>query len=163
MKVTVLDIKYAKAPLELEEVISFPKSSYEHVATLNEIKDVKVKAICSNYGDIIEIKLQIQAPLILQCSYTLEDVDYDINTEEILEFSEDPLDEEILEITGNTINIDDYVLGIIIGNIPLKVVKKGAKLPNIQGVKVWSEDEFEENHKNQLDPRLKALDDWDDD
>ena len=100
---------------------------------------------------------------MLQCSYTLEDVDYDVDTEEILEFSEDPLDEEILEITGNTINIDDYVLGIIIGNLPLKVVKKGAKLPDIKGVKVWSEDEFEENHKNQLDPRLKALDDWEDD
>ena len=142
MKVTVLDIKNAKAPLELEETLHFPKSSYENVATLNEIKDVKVKA---------------------KCSYTLEDVDYDVDTEEVLEFSEDPLDEEILEITGNTINIDDYVLGIIIGNIPLKVVKKGAKLPNIKGVKVWSEDEFEENHKNQLDPRLKALDDWEDD
>ena len=163
MKVTVLDIKNAKAPLELAETLHFPKSSYENVATLNEIKDVKVKAKCSNYGDIIEIKLEIHAPLVLQCSYTLEDVDYDVDTEEVLEFSEDPLDEEILEITGNTINIDDYVLGIIIGNIPLKVVKKGAKLPNIKGVKVWSEDEFEENHKNQLDPRLKALDDWEDD
>ena len=43
------------------------------------------------------------------------------------------------------------------------MVKQGAKLPNIKGVKVWSEDEFEENHKNQLDPRLKALDDWEDD
>ena len=109
MKVTVLDIKNAKAPLELEETLHFPKSSYENVATLNEIKDVRVKAKCSNYGDIIEIKLEIHAPLVLQCSYTLEDVDYDVDTEEALEFSEDPLDEEILEITGNTINIDDYV------------------------------------------------------
>ena len=90
MKVTVLDIKNAKAPLELEETLHFPKSSYENVATLNEIKDVKVKAKCSNYGDIIEIKLEIHAPLVLQCSYTLEDVDYDIDTEEVLNFQKIP-------------------------------------------------------------------------
>ena len=160
MKVLISDIKKEEAPLILKEEIKYLPEQYSHVFSLNEIKKVEVEAKCSNYGDIIEVEFKIKADLVLQCSYTLEDVDYLMDTEETLEFSFEPINEEIIVITGNEIDLDEHVLSIIIGNIPLRVIKKGAKLPSVEGVRVLTEDELEEERKNTLDPRLSALDDW---
>ena len=160
MKVLISDIKKEKTPLILKEEIEYALEQYSHVFSLNKIKKVDVEAKCSNYGDIIEIAFKIKANLVLQCSYTLEDVDYFMDTEEVLEFSFEPMNEEIIVLEGNEINLDEHVLSIIIGNIPLRVIKKGAKLPNVDGVRVLTEDELEEEKKNSLDPRLAALDDW---
>ncbi|MCH5180382.1 MAG: DUF177 domain-containing protein [Erysipelotrichales bacterium] len=160
MKVLVSDIKKEKSPIILKEEIKYLPEQYSHVFSLNKIKKVEVEAKCSNFGDIIEIYFEIKADLVLQCSYTLEDVDYLMDVNETLEFSFEPINEEIIEIEGNEIDLDEYVLSIIIANIPLRVIKKGAKLPSVDGVRVLSQDEFEEEKKNTLDPRLAALDDW---
>ena len=160
MKVLISDIKKENAPLILKEEIEYSLEQYSHVFSLNKIKKVDVEAKCSNYGDIIEIAFKIKANLVLQCSYTLEDVDYFMDTDEVLEFSFEPMNEEIIVLEGNEIDLDEHVLSIIIGNIPLRVIKKGAKLPNVDGVRVLTEDELEEEKKNSLDPRLAALDDW---
>ena len=114
MKVLVSDIKKEKSPIILKEEIKYLPEQYSHVFSLNKIKKVEVEAKCSNFGDIVEIYFEIKADLVLQCSYTLEDVDYLMDVEETLEFSFEPINEEIIEIEGNEIDLDEYVLSIII-------------------------------------------------
>lgn len=160
MKIIVSEIKQGNAPLIIEDEIIFDKKDYEQVFSLRKIEKVKVKAECANYGELINIDVHVEANLVLQCAYTLQDVDYFLKIEDTLEFSNEPLDEEIFEITGNEINLDKFILELIIANIPLRVIKKGAKLPKVKGVQVLSQDEFEAQNKDKLDPRLSALDDW---
>lgn len=160
MELLISDIKKSNAPLTLKEEVVFEKKDYEQVFSLKKINQVNVEAKCSNYGEIIEIEFHILANLTLLCSYSLEDVEYKMNVKETLEFSFEPLNEEIIEIKENVLNLDEHILGIIIANIPLRVIKKGAKLPSVEGVRVISEEEYEEEKQNTLDPRLSALDNW---
>lgn len=160
MKVVISDLKRYEGALELKDTLYFDKETYKQVFSLNEIKKVNVIAKCSNYGNIIEIELSIKADLILQCSYSLEDVDYKLNFKETLDFSYDDIDDEIFEIQGNEIELDEYVLSLIIAHIPLRVKKSGAETISVKGVKVISEDDFNEQEKEKLDPRLAALDAW---
>lgn len=160
MELLVSNIKKANAPLIIKEEVVFNEKDYEQVFSLKKINKVMVEVKCSNYGEIIEVEFQINADLTLLCSYSLEDVEYKMNVKETLEYGFEPLNEEIIEIEGNVINLDEHILGIIIANIPLRVIKKGAKLPSIDGVRVISEEEYEEEKKNTLDPRLAALDNW---
>lgn len=159
MKVNISELK-SKNFLELEETIEYIPENYSHVFSLRHVGETKVQAECTNLGEIIEVKLHIVTKLVLACSYTLEDVDYPIDITESLEFSESPINEEILPLNGNEICLDEYVLSLIVAHIPIRVIKKGAKLPQVKGVEVKSQEEFEEQQKNKLDPRLAALDNW---
>ncbi len=160
MKVIISDLKRASAPIIMKDEINYSPQEYAQVFSLNKIKKVNVEAKCSNFGEIIEIHLKIDAQLVLKCSYSLEDVNYRMKTEEILNFSFSPINDEIVQIDGNEINLDDSVLAIIIANIPLRIKKKGAKPVEVEGVRVLSEDEYEKEKNNTPDARFSALDDW---
>lgn len=160
MKLLISDIKRQKRTETYNFSIDFAKEKYAHVFSLNKINKVDVEANVSDFGELIQIELQVTTKLILQCSYTLEDVDYPLDFHETLEFSENPMGEDILELPNYEIDLDEYVLSLIVAHVPLRVIKKGAKLPIVKGVKVISQDEFEEENKNKLDSRLSALDNW---
>lgn len=160
MKLLISDIKRQKGTETYNFSIDFAKEKYAHVFSLNKINKVDVEANVSDFGELIQIELHVITKLILQCSYTLEDVDYPLDFHETLEFSENPMGEDILELPNYEIDLDEYVLSLIVAHVPLRVIKKGAKLPVVKGVKVISQDEFEEENKNKLDSRLSALDNW---
>ncbi|MCI6357282.1 MAG: DUF177 domain-containing protein [Erysipelotrichaceae bacterium] len=160
MKLLISDIKRQKRTETYNFSIDFAKEKYAHVFSLNKINKVDVEANVSDFGELIQIELHVTTKLILQCSYTLEDVDYPLDFHETLEFSENPMGEDILELPNYEIDLDEYVLSLIVAHVPLRVIKKGAKLPIVKGVKVISQDEFEEENKNKLDSRLSALDNW---
>lgn len=143
-----------------EDDIVFKKEDYEQVSILRSIENCHVCAKVKNYVSIIEIELHIVANMTLVCSYTLQDVPYTMDTSDVFEFSNTIEDEEIFAFDGNEIDLDELILGVIIGELPLRIRKEGAELPSVDGVRIMSEDEVEEERKNTLDPRLKALDDF---
>ena len=89
------------------------------------------------------------------CAYTLEEIPYQYNIKESVELAGNEDDE--FEIINETIDIDEILITLIVSNIPMKVVKKGAKLPsNGDGYQVMSEEEA--NSKKKASP-FDALDD----
>ena len=59
----------------------------------------------------------------------------------------------------NLIILDDYVLGIVLANVPVRIVKKGAKRPsNGNNYRVISEDDYNKEKENSRDSRWDALD-----
>lgn len=145
---------------EFSEYISFSKEEYAQVSMLRDIKSCHVDCKVNDYGTIIEVDLSLHADLVLECSYSLEDVDYPMEHQEVLEFSDEIEDEDIIPFNGNSIELDNYILEIIIAKLPLRIKKQNAKTIEVKGVRVMSEDELEEERNSTLDPRLKALDDW---
>ena len=56
-------------------------------------------------------------------------------------------------------DIDPYVLSLVVSEIPAKIVKKGAKLPEDgSGYRVLSEEEYNKEQENKKDSRWDALD-----
>lgn len=159
MKIRLSELKANKL-VEIEEQLKFDKESYKHVFTLKEITSAKVKAVAKDFGDIVEVSINILADCILVCSYSLEDVNYTIKTDDIIEFSKTTESDDLILIDGNEIELYEFVLSIIIASVPVRVKKRGAKMLDVEGVKVIKEDEFKKEQKENLDPRLNALDNW---
>lgn len=150
----------------LEEDIVYAQEQITGIHSLIRMSTVHAKVELTEDNGIVHALFSIKADLVLECAYTLEEVDYKVDFEEELDFCfvEDEYsgeDENLIYIEGNTLDLDLYVLGLIVTEIPMKVVKKGAKLPKGgKGYEVITEDEYYERHKDAVDPRLSALDDF---
>ena len=146
--------------LEIEDDIDF-SSAVLDPNHIRKIENAHVKLKADEYEDIIVANFEIQADIIGVCSYTLEDVPLHLKFKDSLEFSNEINDDDDIIYEDKPIfSLDEYILQLIIGEVPLKLVKKGAKLPNSgQDYRVISEEEYEKEKSSKTDPRWSKLDD----
>lgn len=93
---------------------------------IKQLKNVTVlgKAIyAGEYG--IELNMNIEGIMVLSCALTLEDVDYkfNVNVNENVSF-----EEKNQENNSNILDITEIIWENIVLEIPLRVVKEGAKI-----------------------------------
>lgn len=120
-----------------------------------------VKITGSVFEDLLMLNFHIVSDVIGVCAYTLEDVPLHLDFKDSLEISNEIEDDEKIFFEKNMIfDIDPYVLSLLVSEIPAKIVKKGAKLPEDgSGYRVLSEEEYEKEQENKTDARWAALDD----
>lgn len=145
----------------LEGTIDFSSLSFN--SNIKKILPAEIKITGSVFEDMLMLKVNIKTIVIGICSYTLEEVEIPLQISDNIEFSNEIEDDETIFFEPNNIfEIDDYILSIIISEVPSKIVKKGAKLPNDgEGYRVLTEDQYESEQKNKKDPRWDKLDDLD--
>ena len=121
---------------------------------VRSIKSCHMDLSVLNYDELVVLSFQLKGEVMTTCAYTLEEIPYQYNIKESVELAGNEDDE--FEIINETIDIDEILITLIVSNIPMKVVKKGAKLPsNGEGYQVMSE---EANNKKKASP-FDALDD----
>ena len=125
-----LDLRklYSLKRIDINEDINFNNIDYQKM-NITKINDMHATGYAKvNYEDNIELELDVNGSLVMPCAITLEDVIVPINVH---------ISEEILE---NTLNNDffffllDILWENIILEIPIRVVKEGAKLESQKGV-----------------------------
>ena len=122
---------------------------------VRSIKSCHMDLSVLNYDELVILSFQLKGEVMTTCAYTLEEIPYQYNIKESVELAGNEDDE--FEIINETIDIDEILITLIVSNIPMKVVKKGAKLPsNGEGYQVMSEEEA--NNKKKASP-FDALDD----
>ena len=122
---------------------------------VRSIKSCHMDLSVLNYDELVVLSFQIKGEVMTTCAYTLEEIPYQYNIKESVELAGNEDDE--FEIINETIDIDEILITLIVSNVPMKVVKKGAKLPsNGDGYQVMSEEEA--NSKKKASP-FDALDD----
>ena len=144
MKLNRLTLPVGKE-VTFHEDIDF--SSYQgdpyHVRS---IKSCHMDLSVFNYDELLVLSFKIKGEVMTTCAYTLEEIPYQYSVKETVELAGNEDDE--FEIINETIDIDEILITLIISNVPMKVVKKGAKLPsNGDGYQVMSEDEANERKK----------------
>ena len=145
-------------PQPFEETIDFSSVSFgqNHIRS---IPSCVVKAIATDYESILRITVEINALVIGVCSYTLEDVELKLKINDELNFTDDEEDDENYYEKDNIIDLDNYILGILLANIPVRIIKKGAKPPKDgDNYRIISEDEYNKEKENQKDHRWDILD-----
>lgn len=155
MKINVINIKSGKS-VTFDDDVKFSSSDFDQYH-IRKIKSCHVKATINKYEDFFIVDLLISGEAIVPCAYTLEDVDYPFNIEDSLTFSNENnghflKEDDVYQINNNFIEPDDIIHSLLVSSIPLKVIKKGAKLPEGgDGYRVIDEDtrnkEKEENKK----------------
>ena len=145
--------------LVLEDDIDFSKAVLD-VNHIRKIESCHVIVSGKEYDDLLVLDLRINAKVIGVCSYSLEDVPLNLSFKDSLELSNEIEDDDAVIFEPNPIfEIDPYVLGLIVSEVPIKLVKKGAKLPeNGSGYRVLSEDDYLKEQQEKKDDRWSKLD-----
>ena len=124
---------------------------------LRAIKDVEGDlTFYYDASDKLRINYALSGCMICPCAVTLEDVEvkFDINEDE--EVSNNT-EEEGFYLPEDS-EIDDVVMQIVMPEVPIKVVKnEKIEYSRGDGWSFVSEDDFESNRKEQIDPRLQKL------
>ena len=125
-----LDLRklYSLKRIDINEDINFNNIDYQKM-NINKINSMHVSGLAKvNYEDNIELELDVNGSLVMPCAITLEDVIVPINVH---------ISEEILENTLNNdffLDLLDILWENIVLEIPIRVVKEGAKLESQKGV-----------------------------
>ena len=142
----------------LEDYVDFSDASFDPTH-IRGISNTHVKVTGTDYDDYLILNIKINSDVIGVCSYSLEDIPLKVKIDTSLTFSFLDEDEDVIHIDNPIFELDPYILGLIVSEVPLTLVKKGAKLPSSgEGYRVLSEDQYEEEQKNKVDSRWSALD-----
>ena len=129
---------------------------------IRKIDSCDVKVVATDYESILRLEVDIHSKVIGVCSYTLEDVELDINVKDEINFTDDENDEDCYYTNETLIDLDEYILGILLANVPVRIVKKGAKLTKDgNGYRVLKQDDYEKEKENSTDHRWDKLDNID--
>lgn len=160
MKLNRLQLK-VNAPTKFVEDIDFSNHEFDPLF-LRGIKECHAEAEATEYEELLRVEVHVKTKVIAVCAYTLDDVELELDINEELSFSDQKDDEYSYYEDGAIIDLDEYILSLIISYIPPKVIKKGAKPPKGgDGYRVLSEDDLAKERANKVDPRWSALDDLD--
>ena len=136
--------------------LSYFQGDQYHVRS---ITSCHMKLVATNYDDLLTLFFNINGEVKTSCAYTLEEIPYQYKISDVIEFTGSEDDE--FQIKNEEINIDEILITLIVSNIPFKVVKDGATLPNSgDGYRFISEEEaeLEDNDKPSV---FDILEDWD--
>lgn len=118
---------YGFGSINIDEELEIPKEYYQKTS-VKSMEMVKVSGkIFINYEDNIELDLNLKSSFIIPCAITLEDVHipFDINIDE--EIQENTLKDQF------SLDLLDVLWENIVLEIPIRVVKEGAKLKSQKG------------------------------
>ena len=146
--------------LEIEDDVDFSLAKLDQ-SHIRKIENTHVKVVGNEYDDLICLDLTIECDVTTVCAYSLEDVPLHLRFKDSLEFSNEISDDEdIIYVDKPIFDIDEYILQLIIGEVPIKVIKKGAKLPSSgDSYRVISEEEYLKEKSKKVDSRWSKLDD----
>lgn len=150
-------------PLHLEGDLDVSTMNVDAHQSLLAIKQIHVDAEIQGMKDIYEARVNVEAKVVLECAYTLEPIDYHLKFSDVITFSDvESEDEYLMYAPGNEIELDPYIFGLLLVEVPTKIVKKGAKRPlGGDGYRVLSEKEFEQERSSKTDPRFDVLEQLD--
>ena len=155
--------KNANPSFDFEETFSFDEDLIKKLNGVFGIENLKIIGKLKFLNSISQCSVEYQVSCILKmkCAITNENIDYELkdNDVKIFSFNSGDDDSDIIYAKGNIVDLVPYIWELIVVNVPLKVIKKGAKLTNTKG-KNWKIGDFEEKNEHDekpIDPRLESL------
>jgi len=148
--------------LSLDEDLTFAddiSEQFPRIRRLNQI-NVKVEGDYISEEQRLKANIRVKGSVIVGCDVTSEDVVVPIDTEEdvVFSFNKQEDDITIVPANGQYIELLPTIFRTILLDIPTKVVKPGKiDYPKGDGWEVVREEDYEQQKKNQADPRLAIL------
>ncbi len=148
--------------LSLDEDLTFTddiSSQFPRIRRLSSI-NVKAEGDYKSEQQRLYVTFRISGTVIVGCDITGEDVEVPIDTEEeaVFSFNKKEDDITIVPANGQYIELLPEIFRAILLDIPTKVVKPGKiDYPKGDGWEVVSEEVYEQQKKNEADPRLAKL------
>ena len=147
-------------PQTFTEELDFSKQTFDenHV---KRIESCSVIVVATEFGDVMQCVISGKAHVVASCSYTLDDVPLDVKFHDSFYFSDDKEgeSEDCYYEPGVEIDLDPYILALILAEVPHNIVKKGAELPKSgNGYRVLSEEELLKEKSTKKNSAFDILD-----
>lgn len=162
MKWSKLELLQAEnGTIEFEDKIDFDPAVFSKMHQIRGLQDVTVSG--NVHYDVsserVFADLDIDGVMIVPCSITLEDVEYDFHTKSLEMFAFDKTDDkDVHETKGDVVELLPVIFQLILMEVPLKVVKEGLQqYPKGDGWEVVKEEDYEKAKSDEIDPRLAKL------
>ncbi|MEG0330389.1 MAG: YceD family protein [Longicatena sp.] len=162
MKWSRLELLQAKdETITFDDKIDFDPAVFSKMHQIRGLQDVTVNGNVhyDTTSERVYANLEIEGVMIVPCSITLEDVEYEFHTTSLEVFSfEKVIDGDIHEIKGDVVELLPVIFQLILMEVPLKVVKEGlTQYPKGDGWEVVKEETYAASKKDDIDPRLAKL------
>ena len=135
---------------QFKEDILFKEEDLKKIPLFSSLKWASSVVDIKYLEKIIEVKIHLDAELIMLSTRTLEEVNLLVHNEDTYLFSEsrDDDNEDIINIEGNEIDLYPYYLELLISSIPSKFVKDEDYYPHGENWEVISEEEYNKRKEN---------------
>lgn len=145
--------------ITFDDRISFDASAFSTMNQIRGVHDISVSGMLryDSSEDRAYADLTISGTMILPCSITNEDVEYDFETTSTEVFAFMKTNDDAHEAKGDVIELLPVIFQLILMEIPLKVVKKDAAYPKGNGWEVMKEADYQKQKRDEIDPRLAKL------
>lgn len=162
-------MKWSKAELlqapnvtiDFDDNLSFEPAVFAKMHQIRGLQDVTVSGNIhyDTESERVFADLEISGVMIVPCSISLDDVEYEFHTKSLEVFSFDKTnDEDVHEVKGDVVELLPVIFQLILMEVPLKVVKEGLKqYPKGDGWEVVKEEDYVKSKQNDIDPRLAKL------
>lgn len=157
--------KNALVPYKINEKIIFDEELIKSTKRLLGLSEVEVSGTINYLAEVEQtlVKIKINCIMDLECARTLALVHhpFEVEDEIIFTFNKDFENDDVEYVKGNTIDLAPYIWEIIFSNIPMRVVAENSDIiTSGDGWEIISEDDFDdykEEMKKKIDPRLESL------
>lgn len=161
MKIDVSKLSTLKENLFNEEIV-FDVEKYKCYPPLVEIKNTNVELKVHRYDDFVDVNIKMTAKVVLICSYSLKSFETTIKTSDVMHFGSDEEDDDMINYSGNFIDMDKYLFDLLSASIPSSPKAPGATLPKEgKGYRVLKEDDFLSEKKESGNSKFDCLKDLD--
>ena len=147
--------------ISFDESIDFEPAAFAKMTQIRGLHDVTVSGNVhyDSSSDRVYAHLDIEGVMIVPCSITLEDVEYDFHTKSLEVFSFEKCDDgDIHEVKGDVVELLPVIFQLIVMEVPLKIVKEGlTQYPKGDGWEVVKEEDYIKEKSKEIDPRLAKL------
>ncbi len=139
--------------------IAFEPSAFSKMNQIRGLRNVAVSGELQydEEADRAYAQLHVSGVMILACSITNEDVEYDFQTTSDEAFAFTKFDDDVHEAKGDVIELLPVIFQLILMEVPLKIVKEGAVYPKGNGWEVMREETWQREKSSEIDPRLAKL------
>lgn len=164
MKWSKTELLHSMKDLEFDfnENLAFDPKTFATFDRLRNLQDVMVNGIAryDHSLDRVYFDLDITGTMIVPCAITFEDLalPFHICSTEVFAFDHVEADEDVHEVQGEIVEILPVIFQLILLEVPIKAVKEGiTKYPSGDGWEVLSEEDYNKQKQNAVDPRLAKL------
>ena len=154
-------LRAPNATISIDDSLSFEPAVFAKMHQIRGLQDVTVSGNIhyDTESERVLADLDISGVMIVPCSISLEDVEYEFHTKSLEVFSFDKTnDEDVHELKGDVVELLPVIFQLILMEVPLKVVKEGLKqYPKGDGWEVVKEEDYIKAKSDDIDPRLAKL------
>lgn len=142
---------------KVDETLKFDQKMFAKVSNINGVSDINVNGVIKMEQDLVRVDLTFKGVLYLPCAISNEQGDYPF------EFVIDELmDEEFIDAVDyehDYIDLLELAWQRLIVEAPTKFVKNDCINKSGKSWRLLSEDEYDQEKDNEIDPRFAKLKD----